>query len=73
MKKELDQVPDLLFHAAQGFYDIAINCAYNITKDHSIQSFQRIAPGAVNMTFAAELLLKGLILLINKNILKVIL
>jgi hypothetical protein len=67
MKKEVDQIPDLLFHMAQGFYDIAINCAYNVSKDTDITGFQRIAPGAVNMTFTAELLLKGLILLIEKK------
>lgn len=67
MKAQIDQIPDLLFHTAQGFYDIALNCAYNVSKDNDITGFQRIAPGAVNLCFAAELLLKGLLLLTSKK------
>ncbi len=70
MKTQIDQIPDLLFHTAQGFYDIALNCAYNVSKDNEITGFQRIAPGAVNLCFAAELLLKGLLLLTSKKDIK---
>lgn len=67
MDKKTDQIPDLLFHTAKGFYDIALNCAYNVTKDKEITGFQRIAPAAVNMCFTAELLLKGLSLISSKK------
>lgn len=63
MNKNKDLIPGLLFHTAQGFYDIALNCAYNVTKDNEITGFQRIAPAAVNICFTAELLLKGLLLI----------
>jgi hypothetical protein len=62
-------VPDFLFHAANGFYDISLHCARDVTKGKGITSVQRLAPAAVNMCFTAELLIKGLLLLTtNKNL-----
>jgi hypothetical protein len=70
MKKQLNPILDLLFHTAKGFYDVGYNCAYNVNQDNGITGFQRIAPGAVNMTFAAELFLKGLHLIVSKEQIK---
>lgn len=62
MKPDTDKsrIPDYLFHVAQGFYDVGLQLAHYIKKEESIKGFQRIAPAAMNFTFAVELLLKGL-------------
>lgn len=65
-----EKVPELLFHTAQGFYDIALHCARSLNKDDNITGFQRIAPAATNFCFTVELLLKGLILLKTKKSIK---
>ena len=67
MTKNITHVLGLLLHSAKGFYDVGFNCAYNLKKDNDITGFQRIASGAVNMSFAAKLFLKG-IHLIDNNI-----
>lgn len=61
-----NQVPDFLFHLAQGFYDVGLHLAIQVKKDNSVKGFQRIAPAVVNFTFAAELMLKGLHLITTK-------
>ena len=68
MKTNKEHIPDLLFQSAQGFYEIGINTATYLqnTKD-GYQFTQKIAPAAVNICFATELLLKGLILLSFKT------
>ncbi|MDX8553804.1 hypothetical protein MK851_09250 [Tenacibaculum sp. 1B UA] len=59
----------LLLHSAKGFYDLGFNCAYNLNKNNGISGFQRIPAGAVNMSFAAELFLKAIHLIVkNKSI-----
>lgn len=57
----------MLLHSAKGFYDVGFNCAYNLNKDQGISVFQRISAGAVNMSFAAELFLKAIHLIISKK------
>ncbi|WP_428740186.1 hypothetical protein [Tenacibaculum sp.] len=67
--KKQKSILDLLLHSAKGFYDVGFNCAYNLSKDNGITGFQRIASGAVNMSFSAELFLKAVHLITsNKSI-----
>lgn len=65
--KKTTPIIGLLLHSAKGFYDVGFNCAYNLNNDNEITGFQRIAAGAVNMSFAAELFLKAVHLIINKK------
>lgn len=67
MTSKIEQIPDFLFHTAQGFYDIALHSAKNVKKETGIKGFQRLAPAAVNFSFTTELLLKGLILITTKK------
>ncbi len=62
MKPDTDKslIPDYVFHVAQGFYDVGLQLAHYIKKEESVKGFQRIAPAAMNFTFAIELMLKGL-------------
>src|SRR5947207_2485033 len=60
------QVPDFMFNVAQGFYDVGLLSANDPFRDKDVRGLQRIAVGAVNLSFAAELMLKG-ILLITSN------
>lgn len=70
MTKNTTHILELLLHSAKGFYDVGFNCAYNLKKDNDITGFQKIASGAVNMSFAAELFLKGVHLIIGKKAIK---
>jgi hypothetical protein len=67
MSKPNSQIPDFLFQIAQGFYNVGLNCASDPFKDKDIKGLQRIATGAVNLSFASELLLKGLLLITSKR------
>lgn len=67
MSNPNSQIPDFLFQIAQGFYTVGLNCATDPFKDKDIKGLQRIATGAVNLSFASELLLKGLILITSKR------
>jgi HEPN domain-containing protein len=67
MARNKEHLPELLFHTAKGFYEIAFNCAHNIKKNNDIESFQLLAPAAVNFSFAVELFLKGLISMTTKK------
>lgn len=70
MKQTVDNVPEILFHNAQGFYDLGIHAAFNIDKRPGIEGFQMIAPAAVCVSFAVELFLKGLYLVTTKKPIK---
>ena len=61
------QIPDFLFQIAQGFYTVGLNCAQDPFKDKDIKGLQRISTGAVNLSFASELFLKGLLLITSKR------
>lgn len=65
--KKTTPVIGLLLHSAKGFYDVGFNCAYNLNKDNEISGFQRISAGAVNMSFAAELFLKAIHLIVKNE------
>ena len=58
---------EILFHSAQGFFDIGYHLAREVKKDESIKGFQRLAAAVVNFSFATELMLKGLHLLSNNQ------
>lgn len=60
------QVPDFLFQVAQGFYDVGLNAASDPFKDPN-EGLRRIVTGAVNLSFAAELLMKGLLLVTDNK------
>ena len=60
------QVPDFLLQMAEEFHQIGINSAINAKKD-SEKRLRHIVAGAVNMGFAAELLIKGLLLVTAKK------
>jgi HEPN domain-containing protein len=67
MSNHKNQVPDFLLHMAQGFYEVGLLCANDPFKDKPIKGFQRLAPAAVNLSFSAELLLKGILLITSKK------
>lgn len=64
------QIPDFLFQIAQGFYTVGLNCATNPFRDKDIKGLQRISTGAVNLSFASELLIKGLLLITSNKAIK---
>lgn len=68
MKQEKDYIVEILLHSAQGFYNVGINTATYLENAPNGNIFtQQLAPAAVNICFAAELLLKGLILISLKE------
>ena len=68
MKQDKDHIVEILLHSAQGFYDIGISAAAYLENAPDGNTFtQKLAPAAVNICFAAELLLKGLILISLKE------
>jgi hypothetical protein len=67
MSNPNSQIPDFLFQIAQGFYTVGLDCASDPFRDKDIKGLQRIATGAVDLSFAAELLLKGLLLITSKK------
>lgn len=68
MKQDKDYIVEILLHSAQGFYNVGINTAAYLENAPDGNTFiQRLAPAAVNICFAAELLLKGLILISLKE------
>ena len=67
MSNPNSQIPDFLFQIAQGFYAVGLNCATDPFRDKDIKGLQRISTGAVNLSFASELFLKGLLLITSKR------
>jgi hypothetical protein len=68
MHKDKDHIVEILLHSALGFHDIGINTAIHLEKtSDGYLVMQKIAPAAVNLSFSAELLLKGLILISKKR------
>ncbi|MCF8254883.1 MAG: HEPN domain-containing protein [Bacteroidia bacterium] len=67
MSKRTFKNSDLLFHTAQGFYDVGYHVAFQNNTDKTIKSFQRLASSVVNFSFSLELFLKGLHLLTTGN------
>lgn len=65
--KRSHHVPDFLLQIAEGFYQIGFDAAVNAYKEPD-KRLRHIVAGAVNMGFAAELILKGLLLVtVKKN------
>lgn len=61
-----DSVASLLFQSAQGFYEIGFNTGIELKINSEIK-ICKIVPAAVNMSFAAELFLKGLYFMEKKE------
>jgi hypothetical protein len=71
MKKRKSETPErdnpnILFVAAKGFYEAGLSCAQRVQPSSPDLSFQYMAPAAVNLSFACELILKGIILVSQK-------
>jgi mRNA-degrading endonuclease HigB of HigAB toxin-antitoxin module len=67
MAKDRNPDVEMLYHSAQGFYTVGLQAASEVLKDNKIKGYQILAPAAVNLGFAIELMLKGIILSTTKR------
>jgi hypothetical protein len=69
MNKQSNISPDLLFHIANGFYDIGYSIASKAKNEQYEIRPQRLATAVVNFSFAVELYLKMLYAITTKSVL----